>query len=88
MTRTPGPWELTPDGVPDGWTQIGVYGGDGARVATVKTSDADARLIAAAPELANACADALDLLSLGGVEGGGPVVNVLRAALDAAGVDA
>jgi hypothetical protein len=43
-------WETSRDAVPDGVTQITVYGTDGKRIATVFDEE-EARLIAAAPEL-------------------------------------
>ena len=57
-THTPGPWETSRDAVPDGHTQITVYAeGSGERVATVFQTEANARLIAAAPELFEALED-------------------------------
>lgn len=53
-------WETSKDAVPDGFTQITIYAEDtGERVATV-FSEANARLIAAAPELLAACKMAID----------------------------
>lgn len=52
MKHTSGPWELSPDAVPKGHTQITVYAeSNGERVATVFREEANARLISAAPEL-------------------------------------
>ena len=53
--HTPGPWETSNDAVPDYHTQITVYAvSGGERVATVFQNDANAHLIAAAPELLEA----------------------------------
>lgn len=53
--HTPGPWEATNDAVPDGFTQVTVYAEtDGERVATVFRTEANARLITAAPDLLEA----------------------------------
>ena len=50
--HTPGPWETSRDAVPDGHTQVTVYAeSDGERVATAFRNEANARLIAAAPDL-------------------------------------
>ena len=70
--HTPGPWELGDEGVYIG----SVYDADGLRVAFVYFQDeksetgrprqeeeANARLIAAAPDLLEALSDALDLLA-------------------------
>ena len=49
-THTPGPWETSRDAVPSHHTQITVYAeSSGERVATAFQSEANARLIAAAP---------------------------------------
>ena len=50
--HTPGPWDVSKHGVPSGLYQAGIYA-EGARndLATVKSSEADARIIAAAPDL-------------------------------------
>ena len=54
--HTPGPWATSHDAVPDHHTQVTVYSeGSGERVATVFQTEANARLIAAAPELLEAC---------------------------------
>ena len=54
--HTPGPWEISRDAVPEGYTQNTVYAErDGERVATAFRNDANARLIAAAPDLLEAC---------------------------------
>lgn len=53
MTHTPGPWDVSKDAVPDWYTQMTVSAEDGERVATVFLSEANARLIAAAPDLLN-----------------------------------
>ena len=50
--HTPGEWETSRDAVPEGHVQITVYAVEtGERVATVFQRAANARLIAAAPEL-------------------------------------
>ena len=50
--HTPGPWETSRDAVPAGHVQITVYEFvSGDRVATVFQNEANARLIAAAPDL-------------------------------------
>jgi hypothetical protein len=52
IEHTPGPWEAIRDAVPAGFTQFTVYAeGSGRRVATAFEADANAQLIAAAPEL-------------------------------------
>ena len=51
MNHTPGQWETSRDAVPDGHVQITVYAEDGTRVATVFDREANAPLIAAAPDL-------------------------------------
>ena len=57
--HTQGPWETSSDGVPDWHTQISVYAeSSGERVATVFQTEANARLIAAAPDLLKAAEDA------------------------------
>ena len=59
--HTPGPWEISRDAVPEGYTQNTVYAErDGERVATAFRNEANARLIAAAPDLLEACKAALD----------------------------
>lgn len=53
--HTPKPWATSRDAVPDGHVQITVYAeADGQRVATVFRTPANARLIKAAPDLAEA----------------------------------
>lgn len=50
---TPGPWAVSRDAVPDWHVQSSVYAeASGVRVATAFESEGNARLIAAAPELA------------------------------------
>lgn len=49
--HTPGPWETSKDAVPPGHVQVTVYATTGLRVATAFESDANANLIAAAPDL-------------------------------------
>lgn len=47
---TPGPWEISRDGVPEGHVQLTVYAeSDGYRVATVFRENANAHLISSAP---------------------------------------
>lgn len=54
-THTPGPWATSRDAVPEWHTQITVYEeATGKRVATVFETPANARLIAAAPDLLDA----------------------------------
>ncbi len=79
MTQhTPGPWELSRDAVPDWHTQITVYTeATGTRVATVFEREANAHLIAAAPELLAACEAALDRDDVADCELG----DMLRAAI-------
>ena len=50
-THTPGPWEASPDAVPNGYVQVTIYGADDRRVATVFESEANVSLIAAAPAM-------------------------------------
>ena len=60
-TYTPGPWETSPDAVPEWHTQITIYAeteGRGTRVATVFETPANASLIAAAPDLLEAATEA------------------------------
>jgi len=53
--HTPGPWETSRDAVPVDHVQTTVYAeSDGERVATVFRTEANAYLIAAAPELLDA----------------------------------
>lgn len=53
--HTPGPWATSRDAVPAGHVQITVYAeGTGERVATAFGSEANAHLIAAAPDLLSA----------------------------------
>ena len=65
MTHTPGPWfvSMKPDWDEDGWMGVGVYDCDGGVYAVVDDEpetiarpfcEADARLIAAAPEMLEA----------------------------------
>ncbi len=54
MTHTPGPWSVSKHGTPDYAPQYGIYSdGSGNDHAIVKgeAAEADARLIAAAPDL-------------------------------------
>ncbi len=74
--HTPGPWECSNDATPEHHTQITVYAEtDGERVATVFRTEANARLIAAAPDLLSALrravqhnSDALDYDWIGAAE--------------------
>ena len=62
-TFTPGPWETSRDAVPEGYTQVTIYAeADGERVATAFRTEANARLIAAAPTLYEALREALEAL--------------------------
>lgn len=50
--HTPGPWATSSDAVPDWHTQFTVYAEEGGeRVATVFMEPANARLVAAAPDM-------------------------------------
>lgn len=49
--HTPGPWSVSRDGVPEWHKQYTVYSEQGERVATAFLDEANARLIATAPEL-------------------------------------
>jgi hypothetical protein len=63
MKHTPGPWETSRDATPEWHTQVTVYAeATGKRVATVFETPANARLIAAAPELLEALRWALSVL--------------------------
>ena len=58
--HTPGPWGISRDAVPKGHVQSTVYAEhSGQRVATVFESEANVHLVAAAPELLEACKKAL-----------------------------
>lgn len=62
--HTSGPWASGHLAAPEGVTQVEVYREDtGKRIAYVFDSDADARLIAAAPDLLSACKAARVLLN-------------------------
>ena len=55
MAHTKGPWEVSKHGVPEGIYQSGIYAGSESKdLAIVRTSEDDANLIAAAPELLEA----------------------------------
>lgn len=56
LSPTPGPWAMSPDGVPEAFRpQITVYAeATGKRVATVFESEANARLVIAAPMILEA----------------------------------
>lgn len=61
--HTPGPWAKSRDAVPPGHVQITVYSQEsGERVATAFEREANANLIAAAPDLLAACRAMLDCL--------------------------
>jgi hypothetical protein len=82
VAHTPGPWTTSRDAVPEGIVQITVYAEqDGERVATVFQSEANAPLIAAAPDLLDACRDAEQYL--GATESGPPstLLRTVRAAI-------
>jgi hypothetical protein len=50
--HTPGPWATSRDAVPEGHTQVTIYAeASGKRVATAFECDANAALIAAAPDM-------------------------------------
>lgn len=51
MTHTPGPWDTSRDATPEYHYQATVSDEGGERVATAFVSEANARLIAAAPDL-------------------------------------
>jgi len=87
MATTPGPWATSNDGVPEAFRpQITVYAeADGGRVATVFREEANARLIAAAPDLLAACEAAQGALIALTTGAGSPTPAVVegRAALQA-----
>lgn len=63
--HTPGPWEVSKDATPDYAPQCTVYDESGERVATAFQCEANAALIAAAPDLvlaANNAATAIRML--------------------------
>lgn len=69
--HTPGPWEVRGQQDDDGWNEgrhiyapQDRYNGRSGCVALVKRSQADARLIAAAPELAEGLREAVKALTL------------------------
>ena len=63
--HTPGPWCISRDGTPDYAPQYTVYDEEpGDRVATAFVSEANAALIAAAPELLEALEEAHNALEL------------------------
>ena len=86
MTYTPGPWTIVPRGFLDGY---GVQFSDGTLAVRLGLTEADARLIAAAPDLLAALrAVSASVLTPGGLggEGGyttlsGDTYRVMRAAL-------
>lgn len=57
MKHSPGPWTVGKHAVPEGIYQSGIYSEDGVGrdLATVKSSAADAALMASAPALLEAC---------------------------------
>lgn len=62
-THTPGPWEISKHGTPDYAPQFGIYA-EGSQndhcLVRYDNAQANARLIAAAPDLLAACEAALD----------------------------
>lgn len=58
--HTAGSWEVSRDAVPEWHKQFTVHSEQGERVATVFLDEANARLIAAAPELLSAIVELLD----------------------------
>lgn len=81
-THTPAPWHVSTHGVPDGIYQAGIYAeGDDRDLATITSSEADAMLLAAAPELLQACRDALAYI---GERTTGKAQDTLRAAIASA----
>ena len=58
--HTPGPWEVSKIGNP--YQQFMVYDSDGRNICNTVEGEANARLIAAAPELYDACKLALALI--------------------------
>lgn len=92
--HTPGPWDTSRDAVPDGIVQITVCGTDGKRVATVFGCEANARLIAAAPEMLATLLTFVRLCpSAEGLDGWAPknafqiVLHQARNAIDKAGLE-
>jgi hypothetical protein len=65
MSLTPGPWELVCTMCDEvHGEEYEVHAGDGSIVIAQPPSEADGRLIAAAPELLEACKDAATLLTM------------------------
>ena len=66
QTHTPGPWGTSGDAVPHGYTQRWAVNAEsnGERVATVFHTEANARLIAAAPDLLAALVGLISELEL------------------------
>lgn len=81
MNHTPGPWTLLPDA--DGWTLHS--NGTDITTQSFDCSDADARLIAAAPELLESLQiitkNFRDLLVMCGSDGEGPYISAALAAI-------
>jgi len=76
--HTPGPWETSKDAVPVGITQITVYEeSSGQRVATAFQNEANARLIAAAPELL----EVLRMICDAGIALADPIESAMLAAI-------
>lgn len=59
MSHTPGPWEISKLATPDYAPEFAIYAGPGPKVAIVThgNSEANAKLIAAAPDLLAALQD-------------------------------
>ena len=82
QAHTPGPWETSRDAVPEGHVQITVYAeATGDRVATVFDREANAPLIAAAPDLLAACKWADEFFRATPIYRGLAGLAALRAAL-------
>lgn len=77
MAHTPGPWSLMGDEI---------YGADGTRIAEAVTMR-DALLLTAAPELAHALRDMVDVMT-GRMEGETVALHNALAALMKAGIEA
>jgi len=63
--HTPGPWKFGKDGaIEHNNVQIYIDGADGTLIVYGQVKDADARLIAAAPDLLESLKDMVDLVEL------------------------
>ena len=86
--HTPGPWTHNATGSPDYAKQYAVYpegsGRDVAIVYDCEQAEANAQLIAAAPDLLEACRGLLAVLTAGGGHNPYPVGTQTHAALSAA----